>query len=252
MVASLLASLSQPIDEAVDPIARVSVDWAAVAPVLVLIGGALLLLGADALKRGKVINGSYALVTAVTAGGAIAFSGPSGFGKSTLVASFRDEQLPLVSDDVLPVRFEDQVPVAVPYLPKIKLWAESLAALGADCDAFDPILSWRDKRRVKVEAWGQPGREPVPLRALYLLAPRQDPETPTTFETVEPGRRWQAVHACMYMVDMLRGRRAAVAFDAAIRLAESVPVRVVSYYRSFETLPALREAILRDAEQVTR
>lgn len=186
------------------------------------------------------------------AGGAIAFSGPSGFGKSTLVASFRDEQLPLVSDDVLPVRFEDQVPVAVPYLPKIKLWAESLAALGADCDAFDPILSWRDKRRVKVEAWGQPGREPVPLRALYLLAPRQDPETPTTFETVEPGRRWQAVHACMYMVDMLRGRRAAVAFDAAIRLAESVPVRVVSYYRSFETLPALREAILRDAEQVTR
>lgn|GEM_PF-3417530 len=186
------------------------------------------------------------------AGGAIAFSAPSGFGKSTLVASFREERLPLISDDVLPVLFESQGPVAVPYLPKIKLWAESLAALGADCDAFDPVLSWRDKRRVKVDAWGQPARQPVPLRVLYLLAPRDQAGVPPRFEPVEPSTRWRAVHACMYMAEMLRGRRAALALDAAIRLSEAVPVRVVSYCRSFETLPALREAILRDAEQVSQ
>src|SRR5690606_19080387 len=71
---SVLALLSQPIDDAPDPIARVQVEWAAVAPVLVLIGGALLLLGADALKRRRPLNGSYALVTTVAAGGAIAFA----------------------------------------------------------------------------------------------------------------------------------------------------------------------------------
>ena len=61
---SVLALLSQPIDDAPDPIARVDVAWSAVAPILVLIGGALLLLAADALRRRKPLDGSYALVTA--------------------------------------------------------------------------------------------------------------------------------------------------------------------------------------------
>ena len=64
---SVLALLAQPIEDAPDPIARIPVAWSAVAPVLVLIGGALVLLAADALKRHRPINGSYALVTSVTA-----------------------------------------------------------------------------------------------------------------------------------------------------------------------------------------
>ncbi len=73
---SLLALVAQPIEDAPDPIARVDVAWSAVAPVLVLVGGALLLLAADALKRRKPLNGSYALVTTVTAGAAIALAIP--------------------------------------------------------------------------------------------------------------------------------------------------------------------------------
>jgi NADH-quinone oxidoreductase subunit N len=72
----LLGLLAQPIEDAPEPIARVDVAWSAVAPVLVLIGGALMLLVTDALKRRTPINGSYALVTTVTAGGAIAFAIP--------------------------------------------------------------------------------------------------------------------------------------------------------------------------------
>ncbi len=73
---SLLASIAQPLEDTPDPIERVSVAWSAVAPVLVLVGGALLLLAADALKSRRPLNGSYALVTTVTAGGAIAFAIP--------------------------------------------------------------------------------------------------------------------------------------------------------------------------------
>jgi NADH-quinone oxidoreductase subunit N len=73
---AVAAVLSQPIDDAPDPIARVGVAWTAVAPILVLVGGALLLLAADALRRRKPLNGSYALVTMVTAGAAIALSIP--------------------------------------------------------------------------------------------------------------------------------------------------------------------------------
>jgi NADH-quinone oxidoreductase subunit N len=67
----LLALLSQPVGDAVEPITRVEVAWSAIAPVLVLIGGALVLLVADALSHRKPLRGTYALATTVIAGGAI-------------------------------------------------------------------------------------------------------------------------------------------------------------------------------------
>jgi NADH-quinone oxidoreductase subunit N len=72
----LLAFLAQPIEDAPNPIPSVDVAWSAMAPILALIGGALVLLAADALKRRHPLKGSYALVTTVTAGGAIALSVP--------------------------------------------------------------------------------------------------------------------------------------------------------------------------------
>lgn len=73
---ALLALVAQPIDEAPSPIAGVDVAWSAIAPLLVLVGGALLLLIADSLKRRAPLPGSYALVTTVTAGGAMVLATP--------------------------------------------------------------------------------------------------------------------------------------------------------------------------------
>ena len=73
---ALLPLLAQSADQVPDPIARTDVAWSAVAPVLVLVGGALLLLVADALKSRKPLNGTYALATVITAGGAMAFAAP--------------------------------------------------------------------------------------------------------------------------------------------------------------------------------
>ncbi|MGQ0434941.1 MAG: NADH-quinone oxidoreductase subunit N [Microthrixaceae bacterium] len=73
---ALLASLSQPLDEAPEKIARVDVAWSAVAPILVLVGGALLLLIADALKKRKPFDGTYALATVITAGASMALAAP--------------------------------------------------------------------------------------------------------------------------------------------------------------------------------
>ena len=72
----MLASLLQELGEDPTPITRVPVAWVAVAPMLVLIGGALLLLTADSLSRRKPLAGTYALATVVTAGAAIATAVP--------------------------------------------------------------------------------------------------------------------------------------------------------------------------------
>jgi NADH-quinone oxidoreductase subunit N len=73
---TLLAILSQPIEENPVPIDGIAVTWAALAPVLTLIGGALLLLAADSLSARKPLHSVYALFTTLTAGGAIVFSVP--------------------------------------------------------------------------------------------------------------------------------------------------------------------------------
>jgi NADH-quinone oxidoreductase subunit N len=73
---SFVALIAQPIEQAPDPIGRIDVAWSAVAPILVLVGGALLLLVTSALARRKPLAGSYALVTVVTAGAAIACAVP--------------------------------------------------------------------------------------------------------------------------------------------------------------------------------
>jgi NADH-quinone oxidoreductase subunit N len=73
---TLLALLSQPIDETPEAIAGVEVAWSALAPLLVLVGGALVLMVADALSSRRPVNGSYALVTTVISGGAIVLALP--------------------------------------------------------------------------------------------------------------------------------------------------------------------------------
>jgi NADH-quinone oxidoreductase subunit N len=73
---SLFAILSQPVDQAPVPVANVDVAWSAVAPILVLVGGALLLLAADSLSTGAPRKGIYALFTTVAAGGAICWAIP--------------------------------------------------------------------------------------------------------------------------------------------------------------------------------
>ena len=72
----LLTLLSQPIDDAPVPVASVNVAWSAVAPILALVGGALLLLAADSLTARPLRKGVYALWTTLTAGVAIGAAVP--------------------------------------------------------------------------------------------------------------------------------------------------------------------------------
>ena len=63
----LLALLSQPLDEPAEAITRVPVAWSALAPLLVLIGGALVLLVGDALLRHRLGRGVQAAFTVALA-----------------------------------------------------------------------------------------------------------------------------------------------------------------------------------------
>lgn len=101
----------------------------------------------------------------------VAFSGPSGRGKSTLVAALVARGFPLVTDDVLPLRpvAEGTGVLAGPGLPEIRLYMPT-AELAGLAESTSPPGRGQTKGRWTAGS-AQFARDSAPLARLYLLEP---------------------------------------------------------------------------------
>jgi hypothetical protein len=106
-------------------------------------------------------------------GRAVAFSGHSGAGKSTIAAWFHDRGHPVLADDVCVIGFSNEGrPHAYPGIPRLRLWRESLEASGRDAGAYDRSFDDMDKYDVPTATGANP--DPLPLAAIYLLRKAED------------------------------------------------------------------------------
>lgn len=178
-------------------------------------------------------------------GAMFGLSAPHGFGKSTLAASLLDAGCVVHSDDVVPLRELDGTIVGRQGQPWIKLWDNVLGEFGQDANDYDEVLDGLGKRVVPAITSSQ---EEVPLRGIFLLAPHMDETKPIAVAPLERLNAALAVMSNVHSPEIMTGALAAITLGFATRIAEKVPVRIISYYRSFENLPAIREAILQDVE----
>lgn len=101
-------------------------------------------------------------------GRAVAFMGRSGAGKSTMAAWFHDAGYEVLADDVCVVKCDDGLPLmAYPGIPRLRLWADALAATGRDKSRYEQSFDDMDKYTVPTEP--APERRPLELAAIYLL-----------------------------------------------------------------------------------
>jgi hypothetical protein len=101
-----------------------------------------------------------------TARGVVAFLGPSGSGKSSLVAFLARRGYPVVSDDICLI--DPAAPVegrVLPVAPWLKLWRSTLDALGEQPDPHLRTFTEDDKYRVLQEGDGTP----LPLAEVVVL-----------------------------------------------------------------------------------
>jgi len=76
------------------------------------------------------------------AGGCVAFLGRRGMGKSTLAAFLQHRGYPIVCDDICAVTLsQSHPPLVSPGYPQLKLFADSIEALGQDSDTFTSLDS---------------------------------------------------------------------------------------------------------------
>jgi len=89
--------------------------------------------------------------TVVMNGKAVAFTGESGIGKSTLVSALHQKGYEIVADDVTAIDMEAGLPIVFPGIPKIKLWPESAEAFDDDAENLPRLHPESEKRVIRID-----------------------------------------------------------------------------------------------------
>lgn len=186
-------------------------------------------------------------------GRVVAVLGPSGAGKSTLAAWLMTKGCRLLSDDVCVVRFHEAGPAVHPGVPRLRLWGESLDALGHPRAGLERAYAgadhW-DKWDVPIASALQ--ADGLGLRALYLLDDGPDIQ----IVPMAGASAVEALSANTYCGDYLTEPSALQThWRACLSLAAAVPVFRLERPRDLTRLDALGETLLahqRSVEAVRR
>jgi hypothetical protein len=175
----------------------------------------------------------------------VAFLGPSGYGKSTLAASFAREGFPLASDDCLLVRGDTTGYLGVPAYPGVRLWPPSMEALFSGDTSMSGVAQFTQKRRVSDRESLPFSPSPACLRGLYVLDP--SPDEDTRIEALTGAAAvGKLLESCFILTDRIAGAMRAIFSTLGGMVSAGLTFRLV-YPSSFGRMPEVRKQILQHA-----
>lgn len=175
--------------------------------------------------------------------GTCGFSGDTGSGKSTLVASLTAAGCRLFGDDCLALDEVDGQVVAFAGYPGLRLWPTAMDSLFSQTEHVAAVSHYNQKKRVPLGV-----DNPTvcrALKALFVLAP-PNPESPSTIQA-EPIPSAEALTELLkqsFRLDVTDRERLVRQFKFFCRMLTQVPLYRLSYPRDFSRLPEVRQAIL--------
>lgn len=157
-------------------------------------------------------------------GRAVAFSGHSGAGKSTIAAWFHDRGHNILADDVCVIGFDEAGrALAYPGIPRLRLWREALEASGRDTQAY--ARSFDDTDKYDVPTLNEAGAEPMPLAAIYLLRKAEEAGGDAEIERLKGVEAVDTLVSNTYRGGYLNMiGRTREHLSACVRVARAVPV----------------------------
>jgi hypothetical protein len=194
------------------------------------------------------LRGGEALhATAVaTPRGVWAFTGPAGSGKSTLAASFVLSGYPLVCDDCLTLG-GGQTVMAVAGYPGLRLWEDSIRALGAASRHLKRSANHATKPRWRSRSdavsFCLAAR---PLARVYLIKRSRRPSARVQIRDLSPGGALMGLLEAAYRLDTTDREMLRRQFHFLARVAERVPIKRLVMPDSFSSLADVRQLVLRD------
>jgi hypothetical protein len=182
----------------------------------------------------------------VVDGGAVAFVGDCGLGKSTLGAAFLSRGFPILTDDLLALTPRGDQWFAEPGPPRLKLFpsvATRLLGRSAPAVLLNP---WTSKLVLKLTA-AESAAAAAPLRALFILsAPgaRGSRQSRLSVKRLAGQRAFLEVIRATFNLMQIDRRRLENQFSIAARVATSVPIYRLTYPRQLSSLDEVCGAVL--------
>jgi hypothetical protein len=178
---------------------------------------------------------------------ALGFIGRSGWGKSTLAASFTADRTEVSGDDALLLGLDDTGrPWCSPAYNGARLWPDSIEAVFKEYPDSRGVAHYSAKQRIDGLPLLRARNSRHPLRALFLL---NDPDTAPAggvqITRLEGSQPLMAILKRCFLLDsqdMAVSRRLWLEVGSLMRAG--LPVYQLNYPREFESLPALRTQIL--------
>ena len=182
------------------------------------------------------------------AGLAVALCGSANSGKSTTAAALALRGVPVLTEDVTPIKELGDTFIVEPGYPRICLWPDSVKELLGSPDALPLLTPNWDKRYLPldgVRASFEP--QSKPLGAIYLLSARTDDSDAPRIEEIAPREALLGLVQNTYMNWLLNRDQRAAEFDVLSKVLKQVPVRRIVPHADPARLPALCDLIIDDA-----
>ena len=174
-------------------------------------------------------------------GGAVAFLGKTGMGKSTLAASFALDDARFLTDDALIIEERGSTSIALPSSASLRLWDDSVAALVGDDGELAGAVNYSSKARLLAGDALAYSTEPTELIAAYVLD-RNEPGT-VSINALSGSSRHMAWVENSFLLDIQDKDLLARHFDWTHRISSRVPTFSLDYRRDYGILPEVRQAI---------
>ncbi|WP_368657355.1 aldolase [Metabacillus halosaccharovorans] len=175
-------------------------------------------------------------------GKAYAIVGESGAGKSTLASNFLRLGYELISDDIIPITFNEAgIPIVTPAYPQQKLWLESLEQFGMESNKYRPIFDRETKFAVPVSQ--QFATQSLPLAGVVELIKTNDVEI--EFKPIQNLSRLQTLYTHTYR-NFFIGRSGLMNwhFQTTVKMCEHIDIYQLCRPTTRFTAHELTELIL--------
>lgn len=175
-------------------------------------------------------------------GAAVAFLGQKGKGKSTTAALLHQRGHPVISDDVVAVRFaESGLPSVAPGFPSFKLLPDTISALGDDPAALTQCYDGAEKRFRSFS--DNFSHEEIPLKAVFCLAESKKIQS----KLLEPQQAVTTLIANTYLArygeQMFLNGEAITNLRQCSNIVNRIPVYHLERPKSFHRLKEFAELI---------
>lgn len=176
-------------------------------------------------------------------GKAVAFSGQSGAGKSTIAAAFAKRGFRILSDDVCAVKLSEGAPVVYPASPQIKLLQNTLEQFEMSYKDLPEVGDERRKYRYMDSASFH--EEPLILSCIYLI--RKVPKEEIEIWPLEGVEKFKELVMATHKRNILKGQRDhSMQFEACQFLSRHVDVKKLKHTRKLDQLNFVIDAVLED------